>query len=79
MKQEELRAQVGYRRRVGHYGKPAVVAENQLAQNFDVEAPNKVWITGIMYIRTHKGWLYLAAVLDLFSRQVIGCSMRSDR
>jgi putative transposase len=77
MKQEGLRAQVGYRRRSGHYGKPAVVAENQLAQNFDVEAPNQAWVTDITYIRTHEGWLYLAVVLDLFSRQVIGWSMRS--
>ncbi len=77
MKLEGLRAQVGYRRRAGHYGKPAVVAENQLEQNFDVEAPNQVWVTDITYIRTHEGWLYLAVVLDLFSRQVIGWSMRS--
>ena len=76
MKQEGLRAQVGYRRRAGHYGKPAVVAKNQLEQNFDVEAPNQVWVTDITYIRTHEGWLYLAVVLDLFSRQVIGWSMR---
>jgi putative transposase len=53
------------------------VAENQLEQNFDVEAPNQVWVTDITYIRTHEGWLYLAVVLDLFSRQVIGWSMRS--
>ena len=72
-----MRAQVGYRRRAGHYGKPAVVAENQLEQNFDVEAPNQVWVTDITYIRTHEGWLYLAVVLDLFSRQLIGWSMRS--
>ena len=77
MKQEGLRAQVGYRRRPGHYGKPAVVAENHLEQNFDVAAPNQAWVTDITYIRTHEGWLYLAVVLDLFSRQVIGWSMRS--
>lgn len=68
---------MGYRRRAGRYGKPVVVAENQLEQNFDVEAPNQVWVTDITYIRTHEGWLYLAVVLDLFSRQVIGWSMRS--
>ena len=77
MRQEGLRARVGYRRRAGRYGKPAVVAENQLEQKFDVEAPNRVWVTDITYIRTHEGWLYLAVVLDLFSRQVIGWSMRS--
>ena len=37
-----------YRRRAGHYGKPAVVAENRLAQNFDVEAPNQVWTEFMM-------------------------------
>lgn len=77
MKQEGLQAQVGYRRKAGHYAKPAVVADNRLEQNFDVEAPNEVWVTDITYIRTHEGWLYLAVVLDLFSRQVIGWSMRS--
>ena len=77
MRQEGFRAQVGYRRRSGHYGKPAVVAANHLEQNFDVETPNQAWVTDITYIRTHEGWLYLAVVLDLFSRQVIGWSMRS--
>ena len=77
MKQEGLRAQVGYRRRAGRYGKPSVVAPNQLEQQFDVEAPNQIWVTDITYIRTHEGWLYLAVVLDLFSRQVIGWSMSS--
>lgn len=38
--------------------------------------PNKVWVTDITYIRTYEGWLYLAVVLDLFSRQVIGWSMK---
>jgi putative transposase len=78
MRQEGLRAQVGYRRRIGRYGsKPATVAENQLAQNFATTAPNRVWVTDITYVRTHEGWLYLAVVIDLFSRQVIGWSMRS--
>jgi putative transposase len=77
MKQEGLRAQVGYRPKTRHYGKPSVVADNRLEQNFDVEAPNEVWVTDITYIRTHEGWLYLAVVLDLFSRQVVGWSMRS--
>jgi putative transposase len=77
MKQEGLRAQAGYRRKARHYGKPVAVADNRLEQNFDVEAPNEVWVTDITYIRTHEGWLYLAVVLDLFSRQVVGWSMRS--
>ena len=78
MRGEGLRAQVGYKRRPGKYGtKPAVVAANQLQQDFNVEAPDKVWVTDITYIRTHEGWLYLAAVIDLYSRKVVGWSMNS--
>lgn len=47
-------------------GQPTVVAPNHLERQFDVTEPNKVWVTDITYIRTHEGWLYLAAVLDLF-------------
>ena len=61
----------------GRYAKPSVIAPNQLEQQFDVEAPNQAWVMDITYIRTHEGWLYLAVVLDLFSRQVIGWSMQS--
>ncbi|KMJ47468.1 transposase, partial [Vogesella sp. EB] len=78
MKREGLRSQTGYHRRPGHYrGRPAVVAPNHLQRQFTVDAPNKAWVTDITYIRTHEGWLYLAVVLDLFSRQVIGWSMQS--
>lgn len=77
MRAEGLRSQTGYRRRAGRYGKPAVAAPNRLEQQFKVPAPNQVWVTDITYIRTHEGWLYLAVVLDLFSRQVIGWSMQS--
>ena len=62
-----LRAQVGYKRRSGKYGtKPSIVAANQLAQNFNVAAPDTVWVTDITYIKTHEGWLYLAVVIDLY-------------
>lgn len=68
-------AQVGYRRRPGRYGgKPAVVASNTLDRQFEVDAPDKVWVTDITYIKTHEGWLYLAVVIDLFSRRVVGWS-----
>jgi putative transposase len=68
-------AQVGYKRRPGRYGgKPAVVASNTLDRQFEVEAPDKVWVTDITYIKTHEGWLYLAVVIDLFSRRVVGWS-----
>ena len=76
MRGEGLRAQVGYRRRPGmRGGKPAVVADNHLARQFDPDAANRAWVTDITYIRTHEGWLYLAAVMDLFSRKIVGWAM----
>lgn len=78
MHDEGLRAQVGYKRRPGKYGtKPEIVAANQLKQDFNVDVPDTVWVTDITYIRTHEGWLYLAAVIDLYSRKVVGWSMAS--
>ena len=70
-----IAAQVGYTRRPGRYGgKPAVVASNTLDRQFEVDAPDKVWVTDITYIKTHEGWLYLSVVIDLFSRRVVGWS-----
>jgi len=48
------------------------VAENVVARNFKTSMPNEVWVTDITYIWTREGWLYLAAILDLFSRRVVG-------
>lgn len=52
----------------------APVAENLLNREFEVEAPNRAWATDITYVRTWEGWLFLAVVIDLFSRKVIGWS-----
>ncbi len=51
------------------------VASNILNRNFDVDAPNRVWTADISYVWTYEGWLYLAIVMDLFSRQIVGWSM----
>ena len=51
------------------------VAANVLERQFDVAAPNQVWAADITYVPTAEGWLYLAAVLDLHSRMVVGWSM----
>lgn len=51
------------------------VAENKLNQEFKASRPNEKWVTDITYIWTKEGWLYLAVVLDLFSRKVVGWSM----
>ena len=48
---------------------------NVLSRNFTTTAINQKWVGDITYIRTQEGWLYLAVILDLFSRQVIGWSM----
>jgi len=70
-----MAAQIGYQLRLGRYGgKPAVVASNALDRQFEVDSPDKIWVTDITYIRTHQGWLYLAVVIDLFSRRVVGWS-----
>ena len=52
------------------------VAENKLGQQFQVSQPNTVWSSDITYIATAEGWLYLAVVMDLYSRQIIGWSMQ---
>lgn len=77
MKQEGLKAQVGYKRPTYRGGTVAALSANLLEQNFNVDSPNRAWVTDITYIRTYEGWLFLAVVIDLFSRQVIGWSMQS--
>ena len=72
-----IRAQIGYKRRPSTYGgKPSVVVDNTLGRQFDVSAPNTVWVTDITYIKTYEGFAYLAVVIDLYSRRVVGWSMQ---
>jgi transposase InsO family protein len=47
-------------------------APNLLARDFSAEAPNKAWVADITYVQTREGWLFLAVVLDLFSRRIVG-------
>ena len=51
------------------------VADNLLEQDFTAAGPNERWSSDITYISTHQGWLYLAVVMDLFSRRIVGWSM----
>jgi putative transposase len=53
-----------------------VVAPNRVQRQFTVVRANQVWVTDITYIRTWQGWLYLAVVIDLFARNVVGWSMK---
>jgi len=72
MRLNGLRALHGYRTRRWSIGKPSVLIPNILQRQFTVTRPNKAWVTDITYIRTWQGWLYLAVVMDLFSRKIVG-------
>ena len=75
MREHGLRAQIGYKRRYIKGGKPASIADNVLDRQFSPEVPNQAWVSDITYIRTYEGFLYVATVIDLFSRRIVGWSM----
>ena len=74
MRVNNLRALHGYRTRRWSVGKPSVLIPNILQRQFTVTRRNKAWVTDITYIRTWQGWLYLAVIMDLFSRKIVGWS-----
>lgn len=79
MKQEKISSQRGYKRHRGFKSNQETqVAPNKLARQFNTDSPNQSWVTDFTYIRTHEGWLYVTVVIDLFSRQVIGWSMKNN-
>ncbi|MFY9127304.1 MAG: IS3 family transposase [Limnohabitans sp.] len=67
-----------YKRPRYKVGRPSQVSPNQLQRQFQQDEADQVWVTDITYIRTYEGWLYLAVVLDLHSRAVVGWSMRGS-
>ncbi len=76
VQRHNIRAERGYKKTKYKYTKSAFAAPKRLEQQFTVAKPDAVWVTDITYIRTYEGWLYLAVVIDLFSRKIIGCSMK---
>ena len=79
MRQTGLRAVLPRRFRVTTDSKHALpVAENLLGQDFTASKANERWAADITYVRTGEGWLYLAVVLDLFSRRIVGWSMQAS-
>lgn len=76
MRENNIRAQPGYRTRRYVAGKPAELIPDLVKRNFEVSKPNRVWVSDITYIRTWEGWLYLAIVMDLFSRKIVGWATR---
>ena len=76
MRRHKIKAVRGYKAPRAIAGRPSIIAPNHLQREFTVDAPNKVWVTDITYIRTWQGWLYLAVVVDLYARKVVGWSMK---
>jgi putative transposase len=76
MKQHRIRAIRGYKVPRQFGGQPSVIAPNRLQRQFTVDRPDYAWVTDITYIRTWEGWLYLAVVMDLHSRMIVGWSMQ---
>ena len=72
MREQRLRALHRYRTRRWSVGKPAILIPNLLQRRFTVSRFNKAWVTDITYVRAWQGWLYLAVVMDLFSRKIVG-------
>ena len=53
------------------------VAPNVLAREFDVQSPDRVWAGDITFLWTQQGWLYLVVIIDLYSRKIVGWSLKS--
>jgi putative transposase len=76
MRTHKIKAIRGYKAPRTIAGRPSLIAPNTLQRAFTVDQPNRVWVTDVTYIRTWQGWLYLAAVMDLYARNIIGWSMK---
>ncbi len=76
MKEHGIRATRGYKMPRKVVDIASAIAPNLLQRQFDVDQPDFAWVTDITYIRTWEGWLYLAVVMDLHSRMIIGWSMQ---
>lgn len=76
MRVNKIKALHGYRAPRHHTGRISLLVPNTLQRRFTVEQPNQAWVTDITYVRTWQGWLYLAVVMDLYSRRVVGWSTK---
>ncbi len=76
MRSHKIKAIRGYKAPRRIVGRPSLVAPNRRQRQFTVDQPDRAWVTDITYLRTWQGWLYLAVVIDLPSRKVIGWSMK---
>ncbi len=76
MKFNKIKAIRGYKKPRHVAGRTSVIVPNRLNREFTVDQPDRAWVTDITYLRTWQGWLYLAVVIDLHSRKVVGWSMK---
>ncbi len=79
MRQNAMRARPKRRGQPKDDGERSVIADNILDRDFQADRPNQKWLADFTYIWTAEGWLYVSVVLDLFSRRVVGWSMKADR
>ena len=79
MRENAMRARPKRRGKPKDDGARSIIADNVLDRNFEADRPNQKWLADFTYIWTAEGWLYVAVVLDLFSRRVVGWSMKEDR
>lgn len=76
MRENRIKALRGYKVPRHIVGRPSIIAPNRLNREFIVARPDQAWVTDITTIRTWQGWLYLAVVVDLYARKVVGWSMK---
>ena len=76
MRENGLQAKAGKKYKVTTRSKHnLVISKDLLNQDFKANRPNEKWVTDITYLRTQEGWLYLCAIMDLYSRKIVGWSM----
>ncbi len=78
MRAQALRARPRRRGLPKDVGQRSTIAPNMLDREFRAKRPNQRWIADFTYVWTAEGWLYVAAVIDLFSRRVVGWSMKAE-
>ena len=78
MRRQALRARPRRRRLPEDTGERSAIAPNVLDRAFDADRPNRKWVADFTYVWTAEGWLYVAVVLDLFSRRLVGWSMKAE-
>lgn len=78
MREQALRARPRRRGLPKDHGERSAIADNLLDRQFKADAPNRKWVADFTYIWTAEGWLYVAVVLDLYSRRIVGWSMQSS-